>query len=76
MYIKKFATLPTVKLNGTCIIQYENIVFPLDVSKITAVIFDSNGSLGQLIISMNISSETNVKNIPVGIDVSLTITGN
>ena len=76
MYIKKFATLPTVKLNGTCVIQYENIVLTLDVSKITAVIIDSNGSLGQVMISMDISSETIVKNIPVGVDISLTITGN
>ena len=76
MYIKKFAALPTIKLNGTCVIQYENIVIPLDVSKITAAIIDSNGILGQVMISMDISSETNVKNIPVGVDISLTITGN
>lgn len=76
MYIKKFAALPTVKLNGTCVIQYENIVHSLDVSKIAAVITDSNGALGQVMISIDISSETTVKNIPVGVDISLTITGN
>lgn len=51
-------------------------MLPLDASKITAVIIDSNGDLGQVMISMDISSETNVKNIPVGAEISLTITGN
>ena len=76
MYIKKFDTLPTVKLDGICSIQYENVVFTLDTSKITAVIIDSNETLGQIMISMDISSETSVKSIPVGVDISLTITGN
>lgn len=76
MYIKKFDTLPTVKLDGICSIQYENVVFTLDTSKITAVIIDSNETLGQIMISMDISSETSIKSIPVGVDISLTITGN
>ena len=76
MHIKKFDTLPTVKLDGICSIQYENVVLTLDTSKITAVIIDSNETLGQIMISMDISSETSVKSIPVGVDISLTITGN